>query len=176
MKTALRKADWRWGISLAVALSCAALAGCDDDDNKNNEAPAAEADAGGGAAENNAGGGGAEAPNAAPNEPAPGAALSVAGEWNGVITSREGNGHMELDLRQAGDVVTGQFYLTRDGFGGQTGQAAGRLDGNRLRLQLAVRGSDITMDMDGRVNANATSYTGQWALGALDNGNFALQK
>ncbi len=175
MKAGWRKVGWQWGMGLAVALSCAALAaGCDDDDDHDSdEAAAAETDAGG----QNAGGGEvAETPDADRDEPAAGAAavLSVAGEWNGVFGNNEGNGHLELDLRQAEDMVTGQFYLANGG-PGQVGQAAGRIDGDCLRLQLTVPGSEAWIELDGRVNADATTYIGQWA-GSFGTGNFALQK
>ncbi|MGD9782545.1 MAG: hypothetical protein AB7V14_10400 [Kiritimatiellia bacterium] len=106
------------------------------------------------------------------------AALDVAGNWNGVFESDEGDGHLELELEQSGAVVTGQFNLSYEG-SNQSGNAAGTLTGDHLVLQLTVTnfaiGSDASIELDGHLNAAGTEYIGSWS-GSFGSDNFALQK
>ena len=117
------------------------------------------------------------APAATNNPAAPVAAPStaqVAGEWNGAFTSDEGTGHLDLDLLQTADAVTGQFFLTNGG-PGQVGNATGTVAGDHLVVKLTVTGSPAWIDLDGHVNASSTAYTGNWS-GSFGTGTFALQK
>ncbi len=118
------------------------------------------------------------APAATNNPAAPVAAgpstAQVAGEWNGAFTSDEGTGHLDLDLLQTADAVTGQFFLTNGG-PGQVGNATGTVAGDHLVVKLTVTGSPAWIDLDGHVNASSTAYTGNWS-GSFGTGTFALQK
>ena len=118
------------------------------------------------------------APAATNNPAAPVAEIpstsQVAGEWNGAFTSDEGTGHLDLDLLQTADAVTGQFFLTNGG-PGQVGNATGTVAGDHLVVKLTVTGSPAWIDLDGHVNASSTAYTGNWS-GSFGTGTFALQK
>lgn len=108
----------------------------------------------------------------------------VAGEWNGIATDSETRTvyHLELDLEQNEDTVTGQFLFvnTDEGFK-LVGNAHGVLSGSQmilvlegssmLRMRMAGKASYVPIHLSGTVNAAATSYTGSW-----DHGPFALQK
>ncbi len=92
-----------------MGLASVGLVACDDDDEEATDpaaatsAPVTGADAAGGA-------GAAVAP------------VPVAGEWNGVFDSDEGQGHLDLELIQMGDAVAGQFFLSN----GEAGRWARR--------------------------------------------------
>jgi len=98
----------------------------------------------------------------------------VAGAWNGVFGSNEGTGHLDLELDQTADAVTGQFYLTNGG-PGQVGNATGIVMGDHLVVMLSVSGSDAWIELDGHVNASSTAYLGNWN-GSFGAGTFSLQK
>ena len=98
----------------------------------------------------------------------------VAGKWNGVFGSDEGQGHMDLELLQTADAVTGQFYLVNGG-SGQVGNASGLVTGDHLVVMLSVNGSAAWIELDGHVNASSTAYIGNWS-GSFGTGTFALQK
>ncbi len=167
-----------WTLGLAVALSCPGLAGCDDDgeDADGDAAPAVVTNAVTGAVTTNAVAVTDEAGTADADEPVPGAAAlaNVAGEWNGSFRGDEGNGHLDLDLRQTDEMVTGQFNLS-NGDSNQVGTIAGNIDGRHLVLMLMVPGSGAWIELDGQVNDAVTAYTGTWT-GTFGSGDFALQK
>ncbi|NLG34787.1 MAG: hypothetical protein GX548_05485 [Lentisphaerae bacterium] len=98
----------------------------------------------------------------------------VAGEWNGVFQSDEGQGHLDLELIQTADAVAGQFFLANGG-AGQVGHATGIVLGDHLVVMLTVNGSDGWIELDGQVNATSSAYTGDWN-GSFGTGTFALQK
>ena len=114
--------------------------------------------------------------NNTPDSPAPALPdyAQVAGKWNGVFNSNEGPGHLDLELLQTADAVTGQFFLSSGGHG-QVGQATGTVSGDHLTVKLSVTGSAAWIDLDGYVNASSTAYTGNWS-GSFGSGSFALQK
>ena len=168
-------------LGVAVALAGLGGMGCGGDDDDDGEAAAAEAAdvaeaAEGGGATNAVEGADAAEAEADAADVVVGAlnALAVDGEWNGSFSSDEGNGHLDLDLAQAEESITGQFNLSY-GPANQVGNVAGSIDGDHLTLLLTVPGSAAWIELDGHVNAAATSYIGTWT-GTFGEGDFALQK
>lgn len=190
MKQTLRKMAWAAGWWWMAALALAPLAGCGDDgdDGDDETATTVETVSGTDAAtgsetdattnsEADASTDSQPAADAATNavvDAVEAAVLAVAGEWNGVFNGDEGSSHLDLELRQDGDAVTGQFALSRGG-STQTGNASGSVDGNRLTVGLTVLGSEAWIDLDGQVNAAGTEYVGTWT-GTFGDGDFALQR
>ena len=163
----------KWGMGLAVALTCAALAGCDDggdDDGAEAATGVVTTNEVTGAVTTN---GVTDADGVAPIVEGP-VNAAVGGYWNGVFESDEGTGHLELDLDESGDAVTGQFNLSSGGVN-QVGNVAGSIEGDHLTLLMLVPGSDAWIELDGYVNANVESYIGTWS-GTFGSGDFALQK
>ena len=164
----------RWAGVLAMTVAGAGLMACNDDDDDPATATVVVTNQVTGAVTTNA----VAVPAGNNDAAAPGGEgaghASVAGTWNGVFGSDEGQGHLDLELVQAADAVSGQFFLSR-GAGGQAGNAAGTVTGDRLVVRLTVNGSAAWIKLDGHVNASSTAYEGNWT-GSFGSGAFALQK
>ena len=100
--------------------------------------------------------------------------LNVVGTWTGNFETDIGTGQLKLQLLQDDTTIIGQFRLNTGG-ADEVGNLTGSIDGDRLRLTLIVTASGNEMDLDGNVNAGATSYIGTLA-GDWSDGQFSLHK
>ncbi len=101
----------------------------------------------------------------------PAATLDVAGDWSGVYENQNGSSHVDLQLLQNGDAITGQFAV-----GADTGSVSGTLTGDHLITTLSYSNSPKWIKLEGDVNATATVYQGNWTDSLGNSGTFALQK
>lgn len=180
----IRKAAGWLGALMVAGLVCAGPAGCSDDDqDAQEEAPTTEVVTNrvDGTVVTNVVAPNAEAPNAAAEEEAEAAdVLNVAGEWNGVMkvtVPRAGEtAHLDLDLIQNGQEISGQFFLNAE-MKDIVGRVAGTLEGDNLLVSLLDGPVGFRpYQLDGRVNASSSEYSGTWETVGVVGGTFALQK
>lgn len=121
--------------------------------------------------------------NSNPGAVAP-AAWNVTGNWSGTFQEWAGVGraeHMELDLHQNRETVTGQ-YAAGDRNDPVVGNLTGKLRGDQMTLPIVYRQGGVGLDLSfqGQVTANGTVWKGLWwdRLSASSDsaGTFAFQK
>lgn len=108
------------------------------------------------------------------NVPAGSSILNVVGTWTGNFETDVGTGQLQLQLLQDETTIIGQFRLNTGG-ADQVGNLSGDIDGDHVVLGLVVTASGLQMELDGHVNAGATSFIGNLS-GDWSDGQFALHK
>lgn len=177
--------SWLGGVLLGAALACAGPAGCSEDDDDATASPTTVVvtnQVDGTVVTNIVVPEEAEASNVAAGDEAaaPAAVLNVTGEWNGVmkvtLPMAGETAHLDLDLTQDGQEITGQFFV--DGEIKGVGRVVGTLEGGDVLWVTLLDGPAgfRAHSLEGRVNASSTDYRGTWETVGEKGGTFALQK